>query len=419
MTRPIIRDWKGELFKRQLTAVLDWLEGEVAGWSRDAFGRQRVSETGQRLDVEFLYDKQPNFFDEITTNGTVTFNTTGRDLTLSISDAAAGTFATMRSHPVPYTPGNSQLIEMTGVLNLAGIAGGIAQVFLRSSVTGSVTEEVTDQASWSGAASDVDWSDSHIFAIDFQSLKVGTIRFGLVQNGEFTLVHQINNDNTRSSGFWQLASLPVYYRIYNDATYTYMEIGYGDEANAVGFRYRIAANASATMKAICSTVKSEGGTSLAELQGLSRSADNGETAVTISTTLIPILSIRPKATFQSVPNMAICLPKAFTISPTNPVRLEIIRDATLTGAAWADVDATGSVMEFDTTATAVTGGTIVYSGYFASAGRNSAASLQGILGKSVLWNRQGAQSGTLTVAAVRTENNDADCFASLQWDEIR
>jgi hypothetical protein len=40
----------------------------------DAFGRQRVSDTGQRLDVEFLYDKQRNFFDEITSNGTVTFN---------------------------------------------------------------------------------------------------------------------------------------------------------------------------------------------------------------------------------------------------------------------------------------------------------------------------------------------------------
>jgi hypothetical protein len=44
-------------------------EGDM---SYDAFGRLRTSGTGQRLDVEFIYDKQDEFFDEITNAGTVT-----------------------------------------------------------------------------------------------------------------------------------------------------------------------------------------------------------------------------------------------------------------------------------------------------------------------------------------------------------
>ena len=37
--------------------------------SLDAFGRVRTSGPGQRLDVEFLYDLQDEFFDAVTNNG--------------------------------------------------------------------------------------------------------------------------------------------------------------------------------------------------------------------------------------------------------------------------------------------------------------------------------------------------------------
>ena len=216
--------------------------------SYDAFGRLRTAGVGNRLDVEFLYNKQPDFFDEVTNNGTVTHNANTRDLTFSLSDANNGSYAWMSSHPVPYTPGNSQLIDITGVLDLAGIGGGTAQFFLRSKISGSVVETVTDQADWDALTSGVDWTTAHIFAIDFQSLKVGKIRFAMNSAGRTYVVGSIANDNLRDSGYWQLATLPAYYKLYNDATYTYMELGYGNEENAVGFRYRITANASATMK---------------------------------------------------------------------------------------------------------------------------------------------------------------------------
>lgn len=390
----------------------------LPSFQSDGFGRIRTSGTGQRLDVEFIYGKQSDFFDEITNNGTVTHNPNSRDLTLALADAVDGSYALMRSHPVPYTPGNSQLEDITGVLDLSEIGNGAAQVFLRSSVSGSVDEHVVDQSAWSkDRSSYIDWTKSHIFQMDFQSLKVGRIRFNMVRDGLPVCVHEIFNDNRINTGYWQMPSLPAYWRIYNDATYTYMECGYGDEANAIGFRYRIAANASATMSAICVTVKSEGGQDLVDMGGLPRVADNGVTSVTASATLVPILSVRPMATFNGFANLGIAIPIDVDVETNNPIRLVVLHDAVLTGASWNAV--AESIMEFDVASTAITGGHEVDAGYVSSAAKNRATSAGSILGKTVLWARNNGLTGILTIAAVRTGATDADVLAALKWKEIR
>lgn len=407
-----------------MTASLDKM-------SFDAFGRGRVSNTGQRLDVEFIYDKQPDFFDEITNGASadVSHNANTRDLTLSVGTTTNGEYATMRSHPCPYTPGNSQLIDLTGVMDLAGIGGGTAEVFLRSNISGTPTDlETVAQASWENLteASDVDWADSHILMMDFQSLKVGSIRFWLVQNGAPVLLTQINNDNTRDSGYWQLASLPAYWRIYNTASATVMEMGYGDENNAIGLRYTLAsADATATMKAICCTVKSEGGLDLDNLEGLIRAADMGVTEKNVSTTLIPLISIKLRETFNSLPNLGLVAPKGFSFQTSDKVRVVVLEDASLTNDSFADVDTDNSIVQVDTAATAVSGGKVLYSDYIPaeSTGPSAARSTNaagGLIGKTVLWDRQDDNlNGILTIAAVATTATATDCLAGLRWEEIR
>jgi hypothetical protein len=389
----------------------------------DAFGRLRTSGTGQRFDVEFIYDKQPDLVDEIIAgSGTVTHNANPRDLTLATGGTTTGDSAEMRSHPVPYTPGNSQLVDMTGVLDLAAIGSGTAQVFLRTKISGSVTETVVDQSSWNGTdVSDVDWTKSQLFSISFQSLKVGSIHYSLGRAGKFVEVHRMDHDNVRDSGYWQLPSLPLYWKIYNDATYTYMEVGYGDDNNAVGFRYRIAKNASATMKAICGTVKSEGGLSLYDLPGLARVADTGVTKTTVSTAVVPIISIQLKSTFKTFPNLTLVHPVGIGIETDNPIRLLVYHDTTPTTPSFTDVDTNESAVEYDVTATAFTGGHIIFSEYI-GAGRNTSLSLTTAIGKIMLWNKQSTVSGvtgTLTIAAIRTGASDADVLASIKFNEIR
>lgn len=408
-------------FNGSEVSAADPLPISLPAFASDAFGRIRVSATGQRLDGEFIYNKQDDYFDETTNNGTVTHNANARDLTLSVSAAANGDFAKIESYPVPYTPGNSQLIDITGVLDLAAIGGGTAECFVRTSVSGSAVTTTYAQSTWDSLTAGVDWTKSHIFTMDFQSLKVGSIRFGLVRNGVPVIVKQVNNDNSINTGYWQLANGCAYWHLYSDGTNSYMEIGYGNEANAIGFRYKITANASATMKAICCTVKSEGGEALYDMPGLPRAISNQQTTVTASTTLVPILSIRPKALFNSKENMILGIPKSWQVQTSQPIRVVLLHDATLTNDSWADVDTSNSMMEYDVSATALSGGHEVDEVYIATAGAgaNSRGSQTGPLGKTLLWNRQDAVTGILTVAAIRTTASDAAVLATMRWEELR
>lgn len=398
--------------------IPDVISADLGKYAYDAFGRQRVSNTGNRLDVEFLYDKQEDYFDEITNGATasVTHNVNSRDLTLTVGSTTNGEYATMRSHPVPYTPGSSQLVDITGVLDLAAIGSGTAEVFLRSNVTGSVVETTVTQANWDNATSGVDWTDSHILSMDFQSLKVGTIRYWLVRSGVPVFLTAINNDNVRNTGYWQLASLQAYWRIYNDATNSYMEMAYGDESNAIGIRYVITANSSASMKAICCTVKSEGGPPLSEMPGLPRSCNTDVLERTVSATAVPIISVRAQSTFSGLPSLILAIPKSFSVSTDNPIRVDIIQDGALTGASFSSV--TSSCLEYDKVATAITGGKVIYSEYFSTA-KNTDNSGKGLLGKSVLWRRQGSQSGIFSIVAIKTGATDGAALASINWEEIR
>lgn len=391
----------------------------TVGDSYDAFSRLRTSATGTRLDVEFTFNINEEILDEVTNgSSTIAHQSNTRDVLLSVVATGTGDNAALYSYPVPYTAGNSQLIFITGVLDKASIGGGTAQIFLRSKVTGSIVEQVVDQSSWDTPNNDLDWTKSQIFGMDFQSLKVGRIRYYLDRCGFLEKVHEITNDNVRQSGYWQTPSLPVYWRIYNDATYTYMEIGYGDTDNAIGFRYRIAKSASATMVAICATVKSEGGDNLNEMTGYPTVIDMGVTPKTVSTSLIPLLSIRQRSTFNSINNNSIALIQSISVQTNNPIKLIALHDSALTGASWANVDTDHSTMEYDITASAYSNGHIIATEYVATS-KNISSAYKSLLEKVVLWYRKNGNSGILTIAAVRSDSTNASVLVSCSWREIR
>lgn len=384
--------------------------------SVDAFGRARVSQTDQRFDSEFIYDKQPLLFDEILVGtGTSTHNATGRDITLKNGSVVDGDGAKMvQKWHNPYTPGNSQLIDVTGALNAANISGGTASIFLRNNSS----DTVYDQADWNGEnVDDVNWEFSQIFQMDFQSLKTGRVRFNLVRNGLVIKIHEINNDNIRTGGYWQYPAQPIQWNIYNTATETVMEIGYFCDGNGIGFRYTVPINAGAEVRAICSTVKSEGGGHVFDMAGFQFVADNNVTPVTVGTTLVPIITIRVKSTFNSLVNDAIALPQGFGISTNNPIKYVLLLDATLTGATFNDVNA-NSMMEFDVAATALAGGTDVDSDYVSTV-KNRSAGKEGLLGRTIMANGENGTPTTLTLAAIRTSTSDGATLGVIKWKEIR
>lgn len=411
----------------QVAGTLDGIAGTVTTTRaddlyNDAFQRLRVSNTDQRFDSEFIYDKSPLLFDDISAGGgSTTFVGNSRDVVLATGGTGAGVSAGLRQHFANiYTSGNSQFVILTGALATI-TAGGRAECFLRSSITGSVTEEIIPDTDWLASTVGIDWSDSHIFIMDFQSLRVGKIRFGMDRGGLAVAMAQITNDNKRATGYWQTANQPVYWRQYNTASYTYTELGYGDEANAIGFRYRIAVDASQTMRAICSTVKSEGGGDLHDLAGIRFGVGNGVTkrSVTSTTNFLPVLSIQLKATLNTYPVKSIVFPKEIEITTDNAVYYEVRINPALTGASFASVSA-DSITNRDVAATAVTGGRVIKSGYVAGGSAGTRGMADDMLTSKIPLGVSAAGVGDiLSLCFVKDSPTNASVGTSLVFEEIR
>lgn len=391
----------------------------------DAFSRLRVSNPGGRADATFAYDKNPLVFDELVGGaGSLTHDGNLRAVYLNTGGNANADEATLLLHYyAPYTPGNSQLVIISGNLNpdneadwtnarseigygdtLNGVgfrydATG-ASIFLRSSISGAPSDLVNvPQAAWNVATvPGVDWATSQIFIIDFQSLAVGRIRFYLDRSGETILVHEIINDNVRIGPYWQIATLPPYWKVENTGIAT--------------VNHRVLA--------ICVTVKSEGSVDLEKIAGLPFSASNIATPKTVSTTLIPVLSIQLKTTFGGYPNRGLVRVEDVAIMGTNPANWALILNPTLTGPAFASVHA-DSLVNVDTTATVLAGGIKIVQGFIGGGQGGARGSLATpITGKIPLHVQSDlAQADILTLAAIRVGAQDSALSAALNWQEIR
>lgn len=395
--------------------------GDVA--SKDPFGRLRTVNAMTRADSTFTYDTQPLLFDGIATGtGAESHDADLRAVYLSTGGTAdeAG-YRKGLHYYVPYTPGHGQLIFLTGTMNPDGIgldsqvaeigygdlsngvgfkykfSTGKCYAFLRSSISGEVIDEEVAQDDWTASGMAFDWTKSQIFAVDFQSLTVGRIRYLLDRGGNAKVVAEIENDNLRTGPYWQLASLPPYWRIYNDG----------------------AAQNTGRMLAVCMTVKSEGGAGLFDLNGFPFGVDNS-VAKTVSTTEIPLLSIRVATTFNSLVNRMLVLPKSVeSYSSAQPVKLRIYLNASLTDANFQAVHGSSGV-QWDEAATAVSGGRQVGKPIMLPGGQRGGVSAVNLGGRVPLsLNLAGTTGDILTITGQRMSTSDSDVQCGLGWEEVR
>jgi hypothetical protein len=80
-------------------------------------------------------------------------------------------------------------------------------------------------------------------------------------------------------------------------------------------------------------------------------------SATVNTSLTPLLSIQKKSGAgkgKLVPCMV-----SVHLAGNQAIELRVLKNASLTGPSWVDVDAESSLAEYDTTATALTGGTVM------------------------------------------------------------
>lgn len=344
------------------------------GTALDAFGRARFSQPYTIFDSQNRYQQNGYFDTSLATGGTTTYLPNESTVQLNVT-TASGSEVVRQSYKVfPYQPGKSLLVMntfafnagKTGLRQRVGYFSAQNGVFLeqdgttlylvrRTYVTGAVVETRIAQADWntdklngtgdSGFTLDV--SKTQIFWQDFEWLGVGSVRCGFVIDGQTVIAHQFNNANNLTTVYMTTAILPIRYEITNTGT---------------------TASAS-SMKQICSTVISEGGYEKKVALSVARRTT---TVTAIGASFVPLVSMR----LASDRLDAVVIPDGYSVLPTTSGDYEValIKNATLTGASYDTT--TFPNVDFDITATAMSGGTIVES-RFISQTNQSAAPLQG------------------------------------------
>ena len=330
--------------------------------SVDAFGRLRVSEPYTLFDSQNRFQIDPQFDTSTSGSATVTHLSNESSVAMAVTTASGDEVIRQTKRVFPYQPGKSLLALMTFVMaptqtNLRqrvgyfGANDGLyleqndtdVRFVLRKSTSGSVddTEYVT-QANWNVDKFDgtgpsgitLDLTKSQILFFDIEWLGVGDVRCGFYSQGKPVIAHIFQNENVKDKVYMKTAILPVRYEI-----------------TATG-----ALSSGATLRQICSTVASEGGY---QQDVVELAAQRTTELTSIGLTTKPLISLR----LNSGSLDAVVLPQILKVLPTTgqDYIITLVRNATLTGASWNT--STFTNVDYDVTATAMTGGDVVQLDY--------------------------------------------------------
>jgi len=337
----------------------------------DAFGRLRVSEPFSIFDSTFLYDTQPLTWTSSTVGaGAVTYNANKASVDLILGTASGDSAIFQTRRYFKYHPGVSQALLFThnfgssqanvrrriGQFDTANgvffeLDGTTIYVAVRTSTSGSPVDTRVAQANWNldkldgTGASGVTLilTNQQVLVIDYQWLGSGRIRFGVNIGGQVIYAHQMLFANTQTLPYSQTATLPL--RL---------------EATNTGV-----AGAGSTSHITCCSIFSEGEYAIS---GVARTVNSGITAKAIAATgKIPIISLRKSAAGIKVPVKLHGM--SIFCDTTDDLLIVLTINATLTASTFAT---TVGFSQYDTAATAMTGGTEVYSFYIRGTGAGSA-----------------------------------------------
>ena len=389
--------------------------------SIDAFGRMRVSNPFTLFDGSLRYgDNAAKWNQKDIGSATSVFLPNESSMLMSVT--GNGDSAIRQSKQVfSYQPGKSLLTMVTFVMNTPTV--GITQragyfgdqngvyfetdgtdinIVIRKYTAGSVdsTSEKISRANWNGdrlngqggqhnlSGVTLDITKAQIFWSDIEWLGVGSVRCGFVINGQFVVCHIFHHANILDRVYMTTASLPV--------------------------RYELASTGpAATMRVICSTVISEGGYAN---RSQSRAIGTALTGKNLSDTVYrPLVCIRMKSSNID----SIIVPSSFDVYGLQQAAFvyRIIINPTLTDASWTPVG-TDSSVEYDISATALSGGTVISQGIFI--GSNKGGSAQ-VSNNEVDFSQQLGRtidgvSDIWCLAAIATTNND-DAVGVVNWQE--
>lgn len=388
----------------------------------DAFQRLRVSNPFTLFECQMRYQENGKFNTKLIGSGTTQYNINESTLSLKTTTASGDKVIRETKRVFPYQPGKSLLIMNTfafsplqsNVRQRVGYFGeengiyfeanGTELAFvLRSKTSGNIDETRRYvQSTWDGDTFDgqgasgviLDPTKSNIFWMDIEWLGVGDVRCGFVVAGEFIIAHTFHNENVIGTTYMTTACLPIRYELENTGTTA----------------------TSNEMRQICSTVISEGG-----FQGRSFNYSVGRDFTNLrdlpsANVMYPVLSIRLKPDRLD----SIVLPDVVDIlGVTNNAsyKYQLRLNASVPGNNWANVSVTSPV-QYDFSATSMTGGTILNSGYVVTGTKGGTINFGSLDDFNIQLGRTIDGVSDILTVGVLTDSPGADVGAIMGWNEI-
>ena len=397
----------------------------------DAFGRGRVSEPFTLGDYKHIYGIEDVFLNKLNGDGDIVSNVNRASVILSAT--TSGSYAIHQTKMYHhYMPGKSQNIltsfvfgaplsgstKRTGYFDdyngifLEQDATGSLQLVIRSATngTGSVTEQRVKQENWNvntllSGDFTLDVTKTQLFYVDFQWLAVGRVRCGFVHKGITVLAHVFDHTNILDVAYMQNPNLPVRCEIRNSVT----------------------TGAPSSIEQICSTVVSEGGYTEA---GMAYSVTSPAFRSLTSGSTLPILAIRLQNSTNGLPNRTfVRIQDASIFTDLKTIRYELKKlysgSMLTTASAWVTADSRSTV-EYNTSATAHTNGTVMLSGFLGANATNptqanpTAQSQAGVSNKQnfIAQNYDSTDSEIYVLVAKNMTADTTNVGATILWSEI-
>lgn len=389
--------------------------------SVDSFGRVRASIPATLFEAQNQYGIDDHLFDSLTVGGASITHLplqSSTQLTVGTDAGSRAVRQSVRYHR--YHPGkgltnlNSFVFgaQKSGVVKRVGYFNDLNGVFLeqsnlgvcvvrRSNTTGSVVDTKIPQNQWNlrkfdGTDQDefsLDWTKAQLLSIDFEWLGVGRIRIGFWVNGILQYAHIFNHTNVLATVYMTTSNLPVRFEIFNSSTTV----------------------STTSFTQICSAVLSESGQVCTSVV---HQADTDILAKLVGSSLVPIISIRPTTLFNGISNTGQVLFTDFSllVSGNNGIHFAVLKNPSLTGAVWTPQGEANSMVEYDITATSLSGGSYVFGGYMPAGGNKGVS--EGFSNLEVYLVKHLNSSLDVLTLAAKALSGSTSVYASLLWKEI-
>jgi hypothetical protein len=391
----------------------------------DPFGRLMISGSTKVFEYKGIYGDVINKFTNIITGtGTVTFNSQDSSMLLNVGTTSGSGVIRESACYMHYEPGEGLTILMTGVLGdpkanvtsrigyydgndgyyFAQTSTGPAIVERTSSSTGTMTETVISQSNWNYDKMDgtgpsgitINFANTQIFMIDLQWLGVGRVRMSLNINGVTCKIHDWNHANLIAYTYITTADQPIRYEILNTGT----------------------SASSTSMKQICCAAYVNSSNSVP--YSVTAALDSGSVKTSTTGAMKPLLSIQIGSTFNGIKTRGRFNIKNLNIIETSD-RIGIYRlvaGATLTGSSFTAVDSTRSFMNYDISATAMSGGQVLWTGYVQST--TGSILMESLLNEYDNWfaSRPTGTNPSITIGCAGF-NGTVSSSVAINWNEIR